>query len=71
MSIIPQDPVLFSGSVRLNLDPFNAHTDDVLWSALSKSNLLETVLSLPGGLAYEITEGGTYIHACISMSVYI
>lgn len=34
ISIIPQDPVLFSGTMRRNLDPFEEYTDDVLWSAL-------------------------------------
>jgi ABC-type iron transport system FetAB ATPase subunit len=34
ISVIPQEPVLFSGSVRSNLDPFNQHADDTLWTAL-------------------------------------
>lgn len=58
IAIIPQDPYLFSGSIRLNLDPFNKHTDDELWSAISKSNLEPLVRSLPGGLAYDVLEGG-------------
>ena len=53
-----QDPVLFSGTIRLNLDPFQRHSDEVLWSALAKSNLAATVHSLPGGLGYQVTEGG-------------
>lgn len=36
ISIIPQEPVIFSGSLRFNLDPFNESTDDQLWSALSE-----------------------------------
>lgn len=36
ISIIPQDPILFSGSLRHNLDPFNEKTDEDLWSALSQ-----------------------------------
>ena len=36
ISIIPQDPVLFSGTVRRNLDPFNEFTDQALWEALDE-----------------------------------
>jgi ABC-type multidrug transport system fused ATPase/permease subunit len=43
---------------RLNLDPFHLHSDDTLWEALRKSNLVKTVASLPGGLSFEVTEGG-------------
>ena len=43
---------------RLNLDPFGAYSDEILWSALKKSNLDYTVQSLLGGLSYEVTEGG-------------
>lgn len=35
ISIIPQDPVLFSGTLRYNLDPFDERSDDELWSALA------------------------------------
>ncbi len=41
MSIIPQDPVLFKGSVRQNLDPFNSYNDVELWDALKRSWLIE------------------------------
>lgn len=34
ISIIPQEPVLFSGTVRYNLDPFGTETDDTLWKAV-------------------------------------
>jgi ATP-binding cassette subfamily C (CFTR/MRP) protein 4 len=36
ISIIPQEPVLFSGPLRKNLDPFNIYKDEVLWSALEE-----------------------------------
>ncbi|MCP8719280.1 MAG: ABC transporter transmembrane domain-containing protein [Asgard group archaeon] len=39
LSIIPQDPVLFQGTVRRNLDPFNEHSDTSLWDALRRSGL--------------------------------
>lgn len=35
ISIIPQEPILFSGTLRTNLDPFNEHPDHVLWNALA------------------------------------
>ncbi|KAL1957525.1 hypothetical protein VTO42DRAFT_5751 [Malbranchea cinnamomea] len=40
LAIIPQDPALFRGTVRSNLDPFNEHTDLELWSALRKADLV-------------------------------
>lgn len=40
LAIIPQDPVLFSGTVRSNLDPFNEHTDSELYDALARVNLV-------------------------------
>ncbi|KAH7033322.1 ATP-binding cassette transporter protein YOR1-like protein [Microdochium trichocladiopsis] len=40
LAIIPQDPTLFRGTVRSNLDPFNEHTDLALWSALRQSDLV-------------------------------
>lgn len=40
LAIIPQDPVLFRGTVRSNLDPFNEHTDLELWSALRQSHII-------------------------------
>lgn len=39
ISIIPQDPVLFSGSIRKNLDPFGEYDDTALWSALEEVKL--------------------------------
>ncbi|CAO3644968.1 unnamed protein product [Cunninghamella blakesleeana] len=42
ITIIPQDPVLFSGTLRSNLDPFGNHDDATLWAALKRSHLLNT-----------------------------
>jgi hypothetical protein len=48
ISVIPQDPVLFSGSIRANLDPFgDRHDDATLWEALRKAHLLRLVKALP------------------------
>ncbi len=41
LSIIPQDPVLFKGTIRGNLDPFNEHEDLELWDALRRSGLID------------------------------
>lgn len=41
LSIIPQDPVLFGGTIRKNLDPFDSSTDDELWATLVRSGMIE------------------------------
>ncbi|XP_045033103.1 ATP-binding cassette subfamily C member 4 isoform X4 [Daphnia magna] len=58
IAIIPQDPVLFSGSLRKNLDPFGLHSDDALWNALEGAKLKEMVKDLSAGLEANMTEGG-------------
>ncbi|XP_076174831.1 multidrug-Resistance like Protein 1 isoform X2 [Ptiloglossa arizonensis] len=58
LTIIPQDPVLFSGSLRMNLDPFNYHTDDEVWRALEHAHLKSFVKNLSSGILHEVTEGG-------------
>ncbi|KOC70044.1 Multidrug resistance-associated protein 1 [Habropoda laboriosa] len=58
LTIIPQDPVLFSGSLRMNLDPFNCYTDDEIWKALEHAHLKTFIKNLPTGLSHEISEGG-------------
>lgn len=59
LSIIPQEPVLFSGSLRYNLDPFDEYPDDKLWRALKEVKLEEAVNELPSGLSSKINEGGS------------
>ena len=58
ISVIPQNPVLFSGSVRFNLDPFESCTDDQIWVALEKAHISDYIHSLQGQLDYEIEENG-------------
>ena len=53
-----QDPVLFSGTLRMNLDPFSMYTDLQIWTALQHANLKDFVTTLPSGLEYECGEGG-------------
>ena len=43
IAVIPQDPVLFQGTVRYNIDPFDSHTDEEVWNAIEASNLKEKV----------------------------
>jgi len=70
-----QDPVLFSGTVRYNLDPFNELTDHQLWDALEEViyqwfriviqfihcqvQLREVVVNLENGLGSDVSEGGS------------
>ncbi|XP_074600432.1 multidrug resistance-associated protein 1-like [Brevipalpus obovatus] len=58
LAIIPQDPVLFSGTLRFNLDPFDKYTDQEIWESLSHAHLREFVSSLEEGLQYAIAEEG-------------
>ena len=58
IAIIPQDAVLFTGTVRSNLDPFNDHTDDQLWAVLEKSQLKAAVSRLELKLEAPVNEGG-------------
>lgn len=59
LTIIPQDPVLFSGSLRSNIDPFASQTDENIWRVLEHSHLKRFVQGLKDGLEHEIAEGGT------------
>ena len=59
LAIIPQDPVLFTGTIRSNLDCFDQYTDAQVWEALAMVQLKSYVASLPGQLDYQVTEMGT------------
>ncbi|GAM21060.1 hypothetical protein SAMD00019534_042350, partial [Acytostelium subglobosum LB1] len=58
LCVIPQDPFIFSGTVRMNIDPFNEHTDLDLWQALEKVNMKHVVESMPMKLDGTLEEGG-------------
>jgi len=59
ISIIPQDPTLFIGTIRTNLDPFEHYSDADIWKALELAHLKKYVLSLPKQLNEDVIENGT------------
>ncbi|XP_073399008.1 multidrug resistance-associated protein 1 [Dendrobates tinctorius] len=58
ITIIPQDPVLFSGSLRMNLDPFEKYSDEEIWTSLELAHLKTFISGLPDKLNHECAEGG-------------
>ncbi|KAI2473959.1 Putative multidrug resistance-associated protein lethal(2)03659-like [Diabrotica virgifera virgifera] len=59
ISIIPQEPVLFSGTMRQNLDPLHHYSDEILWDALDQVELKEVLEEFPSGLSTMVSENGT------------
>lgn len=57
LSIVPQDPALFRGTVRSNLDPFNEHADLQLWSALRHVHLITTTTDTNHAVAAAAAKG--------------
>ncbi|XP_037531128.1 multidrug resistance-associated protein 5 [Nematolebias whitei] len=58
LAIIPQEPVLFIGTIRSNLDPWDQYSDLQIWEALEKTHIKEMVSQLPHSLHSEVTENG-------------
>ncbi|XP_048752627.2 ATP-binding cassette sub-family C member 3-like isoform X3 [Ostrea edulis] len=58
LTILPQDPVLFSGTLRMNVDPMDEYTDEEIWNALEHAHLKSYVQSLSTGLDSECGERG-------------
>ena len=58
LAIIPQDPVLLTGSIRFQLDPFETYSDTEVWDALAQVNMKDFVLSTAGKLQEKVVEGG-------------
>ncbi|XP_060028880.1 ATP-binding cassette sub-family C member 6 isoform X4 [Erinaceus europaeus] len=59
ITIIPQDPILFPGSLRMNLDMLQEHTDQAIWAALDTVQLSALVANLPSQLLYECVDQGS------------
>ncbi|TMW62283.1 hypothetical protein Poli38472_009776 [Pythium oligandrum] len=58
LAIIPQDPVLFSGSLRENLDPYGDYSDDAIWNVLKQVHLADAVTKWGAGLEFIVSECG-------------
>ncbi|EGI61249.1 ATP-binding cassette transporter sub-family C member 9 [Acromyrmex echinatior] len=58
LSAIPQDAIMFSGTIRENLDPFSEHEDQEIWRSLELSQIKDVIASHPEGLNLEVREGG-------------
>ncbi|KAK6911944.1 ABC transporter type 1, transmembrane domain, partial [Dillenia turbinata] len=58
ISIIPQEPNLFRGSIRTNLDPLGLYSDDEIWKALEKCQLKPTISCLPNLLDSPVSDEG-------------
>jgi len=54
IAIIPQEPVLFVGTMRSNLDPYTRRTDEEIWAALDKVHLADKIRAMPLGLLTEV-----------------
>lgn len=59
LAIIPQEPVLFNGTLRYNLDPYDRHTDAAIWTALTQARLSQYVHEQALGLTMEVAAEGT------------
>jgi ABC-type multidrug transport system fused ATPase/permease subunit len=58
LSIIPQSPVLFKGTLRAYMDPFNEFEDEKIWAAFAKVHLTDMISNLDGKLMHELSENG-------------
>jgi ATP-binding cassette subfamily C (CFTR/MRP) protein 4 len=58
LTCIPQEPVLFTGTIRYNLDPFEAYSDEAVWRALESVSLKQSVEAMSGGLNAGVSSGG-------------
>uniref|UniRef100_A0A672Q4D1 ABC-type glutathione-S-conjugate transporter n=1 Tax=Sinocyclocheilus grahami TaxID=75366 RepID=A0A672Q4D1_SINGR len=65
LTIIPQEPVLFSGTLRMNLDPFEKYSEEDVWKVLELSHLKKFVSNQPSKLELECSEGGENLRCLV------
>lgn len=58
LSIIPQEPIMFTGTIRQNVDPTESYPDDEIWKAIDLAHLGTFLRTLPAGLDHEVSESG-------------
>ncbi|CAF0778110.1 unnamed protein product [Didymodactylos carnosus] len=63
ITIIPQDAVIFAGTLRFNMDPFGTYSDEEIWNVLELAHLKRRTFTVENGLHYQLTEGGENLSA--------
>ncbi|RWS19151.1 multidrug resistance-associated protein 4-like protein, partial [Leptotrombidium deliense] len=59
LSIIPQDPIMFEGTIRSNIDPYDEYTDETIWNTLHSVSLAHIFKAIPGDLSAPLYENGS------------